>query len=484
MKLSTRLSHAWNAFIANEHTKTPAYTYAPSFGMSSSTRLDKRPLRVGTERTILASIYNRIAIDVAAIEIRHARVDKNGDFVEYIKSDLNTCLEWSANKDQTSRAFLMDYVLSMFDEGTVAIVPVDTSVDITKNNSYDIQSLRVGRITNWMPDYIGVELYNDRKGLREELTLPKSSVCIIENPLYQVMNEPNSTLQRLRHKLALLDVTDDKQNSDKLNMIIQLPYVVKSKAKLDMAEERRKQVEMQLTNNKYGIAYIDSTEKIIQLGQGLENHLIEQIEYLTNQLYAQLGITPEVFSGNADERTMLNYYNRTIEPIVSAFVDEANRKFLTKTARTQGQKLVFYRNPFALVTVDSLADLSDRLTRNEVLSSNEFRAMLGYGPVNTERANELLNKNINPVENSEEPMGMEGEEPMGMEGEAPMDAEGTEPEDSGFDANGAMDSINNMNSEMDEADLDSMSEEELEAYLKKLQSYGEELDTLEEQVNG
>ena len=460
MKFSDRLSHAWNAFVSNDRAKTPEYVVAPSFGVGSSSRLDKTTLRMGTERSILASIYTRIAIDAAAIEVRHARVNKSGEFVEYIKSDLNNCLEWSANKDQTARAFFMDAYLSLFDEGYIAIVPIDTSLDITKTNSYDIQSIRTGKVTQWMPDHVRVSVYNDRKGIREELTLPKKSVCLIENPLYQVMNEPNSTLQRLRHKLALLDVTDDKQNSDKLNMIIQLPYTVKSKARLDMAEERRKQVEMQLTDNKYGIAYIDSTEKIIQLGRPLENKLSEQIEYLTNQLYAQLGLTPEVFSGTADERTMLNYYNRTIEPLVSSIVDEMNCKFITKTARTQGQKIVFYRNPFALVTVDSLADLADRLTRNEVLSSNEFRAMLGYGPVNTDRANELVNKNINPISDESEVM-----------------------EGGGFDFNQASQNIQGMNGEMDEADLDSMSDEELQAYLSKLQGYNDELDELEEQAN-
>lgn len=459
MKFTDRLMHAWNAFSLNENKKRPVQNYNPNLGMSSSYRMDRTPLRVGTERSILASIYNRIAIDVAAIEIRHARVDQNKQLLEEIQSNLNECLELSANKDQTARAFFMDAVLSMFDEGVIAIVPIDTTWDITKSNSYDIQSLRVGKVTQWMPDHVRIDVYNDNTGLREEILLPKNKVCIVENPLYQVMNEPNSTLQRLRHKLALLDVTDEKQNSDKLNMIIQLPYQIKTKSRMEAAEERRKQVEMQLTDNKYGIAYIDGTEKIVQLGHPLENRLIEQIEYLTNQLYAQLGLTPEVFSGNADERTMLNYYNRTIEPIVSAMVDEMNRKFLTKTARTQGQRIVFYRNPFALVTVDALADLSDRLTRNEVLSSNEFRAMLGYRPVNTERADQLLNKNINPIE---------GEE-AGAAGGAP-------------DMSQFQQGINDMNSTMDEADLDSMSDEELEAYLRKLQGYGSELDELEEQA--
>lgn len=406
MKFVDRLSHAWNAFIAKDKNPTWQHEYRNIQGMTSTYRMDKTPLRIGTERSILASIYNRIAIDVAAVEIRHARIDQNGRFQEEIPSNLNECLAVSANKDQTSRSFLMDVVLSMFDEGNVAIVPVDTTLDITKTNSYDIQSLRTGKIVQWMPEYIRVEVYNDHNGRREELTLPKSKVAIIENPLYQVMNEPNSTLQRLKHKLALLDATDDKQNSDKLNMIIQLPYTIKSEARMQQAEERRKQVEMQLTDSKYGIAYIDGTEKIIQMGHPIENRLIEQIEYFTNQLYAQLGLTPEVFNGTADSLVMLNYNNRTIEPIVSAIVDEMHRKFLTKTARTQGQAIVFFRAPFSLVTVDKLAEIADKFTRNEILNSNEIRALLGYKPVDTARAEELLNKNINPVANDPSMMPM------------------------------------------------------------------------------
>ena len=359
MKFTDRLAHAWNAFMARD--KDPGAMQAPvmSGTMTSSYRMDRTPLRIGTERSIIASIYNRIAIDVAAIEIRHARVNEDNSFQEVIKSGLNECLSISANKDQTARNFLMDVVLSLFDEGTVAIVPVDTTLDITKNNSYDIQSLRTGKITQWMPDHVRVEVYNDRRGIRSELVLPKDKVAIVENPLYQVMNEPNSTLQRLKHKLALLDATDDKQNSDKLNMIIQLPYTIKSQSRMEQAEERRKQVEMQLTDSKYGVAYIDGTEKIVQLGHPLENRLIEQIEYFTNQLYAQLGLTTEVFNGTADEQVMLNYNSRTVEPIVSAIVDEMHRKFLTKTARTQGQAILFFRNPFALTTVDNLASVAD-----------------------------------------------------------------------------------------------------------------------------
>ena len=488
MKFTDRLSHAWNAFIAKEHNKELRQPLVKNLGMTSSYRLDKTPLRVGTERTILASIYNRIAIDVASIEIRHARIDQNGRFLEKIQSNLNECLEISSNKDQTARAFLMDVVLSMFDEGTVAIVPVDTTLDITKSNSYDIQSLRTGRIVQWYPDYVRVDVYNDHTGRREEITLPKSKVCIIENPLYQVMNEPNSTLQRLKHKLALLDATDDRQNSDKLNMIIQLPYTIKTETRMAQAEERRKQVEMQLTDSKYGVAYIDGTEKIVQLGHPLENRLIEQIEYLTNQLYAQLGLTPSVFDGTADERIMLNYNNRTIEPIVSAIVDEMHRKFLTKTARTQGQAIVFFRAPFSLVTVDNLAEIADKFTRNEILNSNEVRAILGYKPVDTARAEELLNKNINPVvdpsmmqdPNAAMPPGAAQPGMPGAEDMAPAQ-EGVAPEA----ATGGVPDGQNQNPEEagGTTSLDQLSKEELESYLEKLKAYDNELNDLDKQVD-
>lgn len=429
--------------------------------MSSSTRLDRTPLRIGTERSIIASIYSRIAIDVSSIEIRHSRVDQNGRFIDVIKSDLNECLEVSANKDQTSRAFFMDVVLSMFDEGTVAIVPIDTTLDITKTTSYDIQSMRTGKVVQWMPDMVRVEVYNDRSGRREEITLPKSKVCIIENPLYEVMNKPNSTLQRLRHKLALLDATDDKQNSDKLNMIIQLPYTIKSKAKLDQAEERRKQVEMQLTDGKYGIAYIDGTEKVIQLGHPIENRLMEQITTLTDQLYAQLGLTSKVFDGTASDQEMLNYNNRTVEPIVAAIVDEMRRKFLTKTARTQGQSISYFRDPFSLVTITNFADIVDKLSRNEVLNSNEVRGILGFRPVDSQRAEALLNKNINPVDMAQSPGPEEG---MGDYGVGVPQTDQNE-------------------GRLVDADISSMSREELQAYLQQLEAYGNEIDDLERQVD-
>lgn len=481
MKFRDRLSHAWNAFAARDKNPTAMNMQALPGGMTSSYRLDRTPLRVGTERSILASIYNRIAIDVAAIEIRHAKVNEDDSFQYVIKSGLNECLSVSANKDQTARAFLMDVVLSMFEEGVVAIVPVDTTIDITKSNSYDIQSLRTGKITQWMPDHVRVEVYNDNTGIKSELTLPKKSVAIVENPLYQVMNEPNSTLQRLKHKLALLDATDDKQNSDKLNMIIQLPYAIKSQGRMEQAEERRKQVEMQLTDSKYGIAYIDGTEKIVQIGRPLENRLIEQITYFTDQLYAQLGLTPEVFNGTANEQVMLNYNSRTVEPIVSAIVDEMHRKFLTKTARTQGQAIKFFRNPFALTTVNNLASVADSFTRNEVLSSDEIRALLGYKPVNTNRSQELSNKNINPIANDPDAM-----DPAGQN-EEDFDESSEYSEDDGSYEESSEESPEEGETDeasLDDIDISAMSQEELEAYLQQLDAFDEELNELENQTKG
>ncbi len=468
MKIRDRLSHAWNAFTSDEKKKSSRYAINATQGMTSSYKLDRTPLRLGTERSIIASIYNRIAIDVAAIEIRHARVDQNNRFQEEIPSSLNECLSIAPNKDQTIRSFIMDVVLSMFDEGYVAIVPIDTDIDITMTNSYDIRSMRVGKIVQWMPDYVRLDIYNDRKGVREELIFPKDKVCIIENPLYQVMNEPNSTLQRLRHKLALLDATDDKQNSDKLNMIIQLPYSIRSEARMAQAEKRRKEVEVQLTESKYGVAYVDGTEKIIQLGHPIENRLVEQIEYFTNQLYAQLGLTAQVFDGTADPQVMLNYNNRTIEPIVSAIVDEMHRKFLTKTARTQGQAIVFFRAPFSLVTVENLAEMAERLTRNEILNSNEVRAILGYKPVDTARAEELLNKNINPVMNDPSMVN-----PDAMQPGVPIDSGNQNEEE-------MTPSIPN---DEEITDFSAMDEADLRSYLKKLESYQLELDELDKQVD-
>ena len=392
-----RFSKAWNAFIAKDKRGDAEYITSPSMGYTTTYREDKTRLRLGSERTIIASIYNRIAVDVAAINLQHCRVDQNGKYLEPIDSELNQCLRLSANIDQTAREFMVDGVLSLLDEGTVAVVPVDTTMDITNNNSYDILSLRVGRVTQWYPEHVRVDLYNDRNGRHEEITLPKSVVAIVENPFYEVMNKPNSTLHRLRSKLALLDATDEKQNSEKLNLIIQMPYGLKGKNREERAKERIKDIEMQLVDSKYGIAYMDATEKIVQLGHPIENKLLEEIQYLTEQLYAQLGLTPAVFDGTADEKEMIQYYNRTLEPILAAFVDEFNRKFLTRTARSQGQAISYFRDPFRLAPVETLAAIADSFTANEIVSANEFRAVLGFQPVDDARADALLNKNINPL---------------------------------------------------------------------------------------
>lgn len=389
MALSDRLQHAWNAFL----NRNPQQYYGN--GSYSSYRPDRMRPRLGNERSIVNAVYNRIALDVAYIDIFHARLDEDGRYTEQIQSSLNECLTLSANIDQTGKAFLQDVVMSMMDEGCVAIVPVDTTINPQQSGSYDINSLRTGKITAWYPEHVTVELYNEKTGRREEVTLPKKMVAIVENPLYAVMNEPNSTLKRLIYKLNLLDVIDEQSGSGKLDLIIQLPYVIKTPARKEQAEQRRKDIEMQLAGSKYGIAYTDGTEKITQLNRPVENNLLKQVEYLTNMLYGQLGLTPEILNGSADEKTMLNYYNRTIEPIVSAICDEMKRKFLTKTARTQGQSIVYFRNPFKLVPVSELAEISDKLTRNEIASSNEIRQIIGWKPSDEPGADELRNKNLN-----------------------------------------------------------------------------------------
>lgn len=389
MALADRLQHAWNAFLNRDPTDYRDY------GVSSYYRPDRPRITRGNEKTIITSIFNRIALDTTSIDIFHARLDENGRYTEQITSGLNECLTLSANIDQTGKAFIQDVVMSMMDEGVVAIVPVDTTVDPRVSGSFDINSLRTGRIREWRPEHVRVELYNDRTGRKEEVILPKKSVAIIENPLYAVINEQNSTMQRLVRKLALLDVIDEQSGSGKLDLIIQLPYVIKTEARRKQAEERRKDIEMQLSGSKYGIAYTDGTERITQLNRPVENNLMKQIEYLTSMLYSQLGITQSIMDGTADEKTMLNYYNRTIEPIISAIVDEMKRKFLTKTARTQGQSIVFFRNPFKLVPVAELAEISDKLTRNEIASSNEIRQIIGWKPSNEPGADELRNKNLN-----------------------------------------------------------------------------------------
>lgn len=394
MTFPDRLKHAWNAFRAEEQRETnPAYS--PNYGITSTYRQDRVRLMPGNERSIVASVYNRIAIDVAAISIKEVKVDQNDVFSESVDSGLNNCLSVEANIDQTGRELIFDTVLSMFDEGVVALVPVETTIDPTKSGSYNIESMRTGQIVDWQPRHVTVRVYNDQKGIKQDVHLPKETVAIIQNPLYTVMNEPNSTLKRLIHKLNLLDAIDDQSSASKLDIIIQLPYVIKSEARLKQAEDRRKQLEDQLNGSKYGIAYTDATEKITQLNRSAENNLMGQIEYLTSMLYSQLGITQDVFDGTADEKTMLNYYNRTIEPILSAITDEMKRKFLTKTARTQGHSIKFFRDPFRLVPVNEMADIADKFTRNEILSSNELRAIVGYKPVNDPRADELRNKNLN-----------------------------------------------------------------------------------------
>ena len=403
LTIGSRLKKAWNAFRDQDETYYNVYNDRyTSYYNGSSYRPDRTRLSTRNERSIVTSIFNRIALDVASIDIYHCRLDDNDRYKENIDSTLNNCLTLESNIDQTSRAFMQDVVLSMFDEGSVAIVPVDTIKDPMKTDSYEILTLRTGRIVTWYPKHVRVELYDDNTGIKREITLPKSRVGIIENPLYAVMNEPNSTLQRLIRKLVLLDSIDEQSGSGKLDLIIQLPYIVKSEARRQQAEQRRKDIERQLKGSKYGIAYTDGTEKITQLNRPLENNLMKQIEYLTSMLYGQLGITQGVMDGTADEKTMTNYYSRTIEPIVSSIVDEIKRKFLTKTARSQKQSIVFFRDPFKLVPVSDLAEISDKFTRNEILSSNEIRQIVGRKPSDDPKADQLINSNISqPTERLE-----------------------------------------------------------------------------------
>lgn len=389
MSFVDRIQRGWNAF----RNRDPTQDFRDS-GMTYYYRPDRPRFTRGNERSIITSVLNRIALDVSAIDIFHVKLDKNGRFLTMIESGLNNCLTLSANADQTGRAFKQDAVMSMLDEGCVAIVPVDTSIDPNKSDSYQIDTMRVGKIIQWRPQHVQVRLYNEQTGKKEELWLPKRSVAIIENPLYAVMNEPNSTMQRLIKKLALLDVTDEQTASGKLDLIIQLPYVIKTEAKRQQAESRRKDIEMQLAGSKYGIAYTDGTERITQLNRSVENNLMKQVEYLTNQLYSQLGITQAILDGTADEKTMLNYYSRTIEPIISAIVDEMKRKFLTKTARTQRQSIQFFRDPFKLVPVGDIAEIADKFTRNEIMTSNEIRQIVGMRPSDDPKADELRNSNI------------------------------------------------------------------------------------------
>lgn len=368
---------------------------AGDFGMSSYYRPDRPRFTRGNEQSIVTSVYNRIALDVASVAIRHVRLDENDRYLEDIDSGLNSCLSLEANVDQTGRALIQDLVMSMFDEGCVALVPVDTDEDPENTDSYKIESMRTGKIIEWKPRHVRVRLYNDQTGMKEEVWLQKNKIAIIENPLYAVINEPNSTMQRLIRKLNLLDVVDEQSSSGKLDLIIQLPYVIKTEARRQQAENRRKDIENQLAGSKYGIAYTDGTERITQLNRSVENNLMKQIEYLTSMLYSQLGITTTILDGTADEQTMLNYNNRTIEPILSAIVDEMKRKFLTKTARSQRQSIAFFRDPFRLVPVNNLAEIADKFTRNEIMTSNEFRQIVGMKPSKDPRADELRNKNLN-----------------------------------------------------------------------------------------
>lgn len=389
--IGSRLKHAWNAFVNN---RDPTVTYR-DIGAGYAYRPDRPRLTRGNERSIVTSVYNRIALDTAAITLQHCKLDENGRLVSTMDSKLNECLTLEANLDQTGRAFIQDAVMSMLDEGCVAIVPVETTLDPEVTTSYDILSMRTAKILEWHPTHVRVRLYNDRTGRKEEITLSKKSVAIIENPLFAVINEPNSTMQRLIRKLSLLDVTDEQTASGKLDLIIQLPYIIKSEARRQQAEQRRKDIEMQLAGSKYGIAYTDGTEKITQLNRSLENNLMKQVEYLTNLLFSQLGITQTILDGTADEKTMLNYYTRTIEPIIAAIADEMKRKFLSKTARSQHQSIMFFRDPFKLVPVNDIAEIADKFTRNEIMTSNELRQIVGMKPSNDPKADQLINSNLN-----------------------------------------------------------------------------------------
>jgi len=393
MGFKDRLQHGWNAFM----NKDPTVEYRDA-GNSYFYRPDRPRFSRGNEKSIVNSIYNRIALDVAAIDIFHCKLDDEGRYIETIDSGLNNCLNIEANIDQSGRAFKQDIVQTMFDEGCIAIVPVDTTLNPKVTGSYDINTMRVGTITQWYPKHVKVKLYNDRTGNKEEVILPKKMVAIVENPLYAVINEPNSTMKRLIRKLNLLDQIDEQSGSGKLDLIIQLPYVIKSDARRQQADQRRKDIEMQLSGSKYGIAYTDGTERITQLNRPVENNLLKQIEYLTSMLYSQLGITQAIMDGTADEKTMLNYYSRTIEPIISAIVDAMKRTFLTKTARSQKQSIMFFRDPFKLVPIAELAEIADKMTRNEVMTSNEIRQKMGIKPSADPKADELRNSNLNHPE--------------------------------------------------------------------------------------
>lgn len=394
------LKHAWNLFAYDNYNNRRAPTSASS---SSYYNPNRTKFSRGNERTIVTSVYNRIAIDAASIDIRHVRLDANGRFEEYVNSDLDNCLSIEANIDQTSRSFIQDIVSSMLDEGCVAVVPIDTSLDPSKTDSYKIHTMRTGKITQWYPDRVKVLLYNENTGLKEEVTVLKKNVAIIENPLYAVINEPNSTMQRLIKKLSLMDSADEDLSSGNLDLIVQLPYAIKTESKKELAEERRKAIESQLNGSKYGVAYIDGTEHVTQLNRPIENNLMKQVEYLTSLLYSQLGLTQSILDGTADDKTMNNYYNRTIEPILGAITEEFHRKFLTKTARTQRQAITYFRDPFKLIPVSEISEIADKFTRNEILSSNEVRQIIGMKPSEDPAADELRNKNLSQAKTEIDP---------------------------------------------------------------------------------
>lgn len=395
-----RLQHGWNAFVKNRDPTD----YKESLGEGYYYRPDRPRFTKRNERTIITSVYNRIALDVAAINIKHCRLDENDRFSSVIDSSLNSCLNIEANLDQTGRAFIQDIVMSMLDEGCVAIVPTDTSINPKNTSSFDILSMRTGKIVEWYPSSVKVRVYNENTGQKEDILLPKRTVAIIENPLFAVINEPNSTMQRLIRKLSILDAIDEESGSGKLDLIIQLPYVIKTEARRNQAEDRRKEIERQLSGSKYGIAYTDGTERITQLNRSVENNLMKQIEYLTSMLYSQLGITQTILDGTADDKTMLNYYSRTIEPIISAIVDEMKRKFLSKTARSQKQTILFFRDPFKLVPVNDIAEIADKFTRNEIMTSNEIRQIVGMKPSDDPKADQLVNSNLRQPDEKGKPV--------------------------------------------------------------------------------
>ena len=400
--LGSRFKHAWNAFLNRDPTDEFQYT-----GNGYSYRPDRIRLTRGNERSIITSVFNRIALDAASIEIKHCRLDEDDRYVADINSGLNNCLNLEANIDQTGRNLVQDIVMSMFDEGVIAVVPIDTTTNPKLTDSYDILSMRTAKILEWKPAHVKVRVYNDRTGNKEDILVPKRTVAIIENPLYAIINEPNSTAQRLKRKLSLLDVTDEKTASNKLDLIIGLPYVVKTETRRKQAEARMQSIEEQLAGSKYGIAYTDATEKVTQLNRSVDNQLLSQVEYLTNQLFAQLGITQSILDGTADDKTMLNYYNRTIEPIVSAIVDEFKRKFISKTARSQKQSIKAFRDPFKLVPVNDIAEIADKFTRNEITTSNEIRQAIGMKPSNDPKADKLVNSNISQPNEGEDTQDLE-----------------------------------------------------------------------------